>query len=223
MKKIDVLICVHSQDHIHDMLLQRALESLVHQTYTDFNTIVVLDECHVDTRDIVEKYVDVLDIRLFERPRKQGLARAKNYGIDRCDGDFIAYLDADDAWTPEKLEKQIEFLEDNPEYHVVATQAWDVYDPLSDNPRIEENCFRLGQYCSDEQIKARLPYENIICHTSVLINRAALLNVDKYDVSQHLLGLEDWDLWRRMASIGYRFFCIPQRLSFSSMGTSVPR
>ena len=93
---ISVLICVHSRDHEHDVLLQRALESLVRQTYADFETIVVLDECWEDTKGLVSRYTDVLDIRIFERPHKHGLDIAKNFGLQRCSGDWIAYLDADD-------------------------------------------------------------------------------------------------------------------------------
>jgi glycosyltransferase involved in cell wall biosynthesis len=91
---ITVLMCVHSRDREHDRLFELALESLVRQTYEDFKIVAVLDECWEDTRMVLDRYRDVLDIRFFERPRKQGLAAAKNFGLSKCDSDWIAYLDA---------------------------------------------------------------------------------------------------------------------------------
>lgn len=220
---ISVLICVHSRDHAHDMLFQRALESLARQTYDDFETVIIFDECHEDTKGIAESYKDVLNLKLFERPHKQGLAVAKNFGLKRCSSDWIAYLDADDMWADDKLEKQIEFAIANPEYDIIATQAWDVYEPGTDQEEIKENCFKLGQHMTDEQIKARLPYENCICHGSVLLRKSMLDSLGGYNTGQACKGQEDYCLWKLAASKGYRFFNIAERLYFYSMGTSVER
>lgn len=221
--KLSVLICVHSQDHLHDRLLQRALESLVAQTYTSFSTIIVLDECWEDTVEIVRKYKDVLDIKWFERPKKMGLASAKNFGISKCDGDWIAYLDADDAYHPEKLERQVNFIEENSDYGVVATQACDVYNPGEEDERIEPNCFGVGQYDTDAKIKARLPAENIICHGSVILNAEMIKAHGLYNTSQAFKGQEDYQLWKTLASQGVKFYNIPERLYLYSMNTGVAR
>jgi glycosyltransferase involved in cell wall biosynthesis len=218
---VDVLVCVHSQDDYHDDLLWRALRSLEKQTCQDFSVVCVLDECHEGTSGVVREFSPVKG--LYIRPQKKGLADAKNFGIARCDAEWIAYLDADDAWHPEKLERQLSFLSENPDYSTIGTQAWDVYNPGGPNERIEENCFSIGQYRTNEQIRARLPIENVICHGSVLISKSAIASVGGYSTSPWNKGLEDWHLWRCLASLEYQFYNIPERLYMYSMGTSVPR
>jgi teichuronic acid biosynthesis glycosyltransferase TuaG len=216
--KISVLICVHSTDHQHDMLLQRALESLVRQTYSEFETIVVMDECHEETESIVRAYKDVLNLRDYKRPRKQGLASAKNYGLQWCTGDWIAYLDADDEWMDCKLEVQRKFLMANPYVSFCFTGAWDRIDDI-----LYPNCFQIGQYDTHEQIAARLLQENCLCHGSALINKGAIMSLNGYRTDRSVVGQEDWDLWKRAMTAGLIFAKVPERLYIYSLGTSVAR
>lgn len=215
---IDVLICVHSQDHEHDMLLQRALESLARQSYDNFKTIVVLDECHEDTKGIAQHYTDVLNIRIIERPNKQGLAAAKNYGLKFCESDWVAYLDADDQWMDCKLEIQRQFLLNHPDVDFCGTEAWDF-----ENGVMRPNCFAVGQYETHEDIVKRLPQENILCHGSMMIRTRAIDSLGGYSANKSLLGREDYDLWQRAAANGFKFVKIPERLYIYSLNTSVPR
>jgi len=215
---IDVLICVHSQDYEHDMLLQRALESLTRQTYDEFRTVVVLDECHRDTRGIVENYAEVLDIRILERPRKQGLASAKNYGLKQCTANWVTYLDADDQWMDCKLEVQRKFLLNRPDIDFCFTECWDL-----ENDVLRPNCFGVGQYQTHEQILAALPRENVLAHGSAMIRRVAIETLNGYRTDKFLLGREDYDLWQRAAASGFIFWKVPERVYVYSLGTSVPR
>jgi len=215
---ISVLLCVHSQDHEHDMLLQRALESLVAQTYTDFETVIVMDECWDGTRHIVDSYGEVLDLRVHERPRKEGLAAAKNFGLNHCDHEWIAYLDADDQWLDCKLEVQRKWLLERPEVDFCGTNAWDLLDGA-----MVPNCFEVTQYSTHNDIVERLPYENILCHGSMMIRRSALHALGGYSRDKVLLGREDWNLWQRAVAAGYNFGKIAERLYIYSLGTSVPR
>jgi len=216
---ISVLVCVHSRDREHDRLLQRALESLVRQTYSNFETILVLDECWEDTKGLVESYAEVLNMRIFERPHKQGLAIAKNFGLARCGGDWVAYLDADDQWLECKLEIQRQCMIDMPEAtDFCGTEAWDL-----DEQGMRPNCFKVGQYQTHEQIAARLLHENVMCHGSMMIRKSAIDTLNGYSESRSLLGREDWDLWQRAVRAGFRFYKVPERLYVYSLGTSVPR
>lgn len=215
---ISVLICVHSQDHEHDMLLQRALESLVRQTYPLFSTVIILDECHEDTAEIVRKYKDVLDIRFFERPKKQGLAMAKNFGISKCQTDWIAYLDADDEWMDCKLEVQRNFLLTMSHVDFCFTESWDKLNDV-----LYPNCFTIGQYSTHAQISAAISRENVVCHGSALIEKSSLEKLGGYRTDRALLGREDWDLWQRAIANGFKFAKIPERLYIYSLGTSVAR
>ena len=215
---ISVLICVHSPDHEHDMLLQRALESLVRQTYSNFETVIVMDQCWEYTRAIVQNYTSVLDIRLFERPTKQGLAAAKNFGLQRCKGDWVTYLDADDQWMDCKLEVQRQWMLDHPEIDFCGTNVWDLLNDV-----LMPNCFKITQYITHEDIVKRLPQENVMCHGSMMIRGIALASINGYSQDRMLLGREDWDLWQRAFAAGFRFGKVPERLYVYSLGTSVPR
>lgn len=215
---ITVLMCVHSPDLEHDDLLQRALESLVSQTYDKFNVIMVMDECWDGTESIVESYADVLDISYFKRPRKQGLAIAKNFGLGKCTADWICYLDADDAWMDCKLEVQRQYLLEHPDISFCGTNAWDNLDGV-----LRPNCFRVTDYQSHEEIVARLAVENIMCHGSMMIRRNALVSLNGYDTSKSYLGREDWELWARAVQAGFKFAKVPERLYIYSLGTGVVR
>jgi len=214
---ISVLICVHSQDQEHDALLQRALESLVRQTYEDFQTVVVLDECWESTLSIVESYGEVLDIRFFKRPQKQGLAAAKNFGLSKCEGDWVAYLDADDRYMDCKLDVQRKWMLEHP-VDFCGTHSWDILDGY-----MVPNCFGVTAYVTHNEIIEALPEENVMCHGSMMIRKIAIDSLHGYQTDKVYLGREDWELWVRAVQAGFRFGQVPERLYVYSLGTSVPR
>lgn len=215
---ISVLICCHSTDHEHDVLLQRALESLTRQTYPNFEVVLVMDQCWEQTRMTADPYKDILNLKIHERPHKQGLAVAKNFGIKHCSSDWIAYLDADDEWMDCKLEVQRDFALSNPGVDFCFTEAWD-----RQGDTLSPNCFRVGQYDTHEKIANALQRENVVCHGSALIRRIALESLGGYRTDRSLLGREDWDLWQRAVAGGFTFFKVPERLYIYSLGTSVTR
>lgn len=221
---ISILICVHSPNACYDALLRRALTSLANQTFKDFQTVVVMDECYDGTLGVISEFQEILNIDCLERSNKQGLAKAKNAGLALCTGRWVGFLDADDIYfTSDKLERQIEFIKQNPDYDVVACQALDIYYAGTEKETVQDNCFSLGQYETDEQIKARLYNENVLCHGSVLVRKALLDNLGGYPEGQFAKGKEDWVLWQTLATRGARFYNMPFRGYGYSMGTSVPR
>lgn len=215
---ISVLICCHSVDMEHDQLLQQALESLARQTFSNFETVLVLDQCQPSTKWLAEAYKDVLNLRIHERPHKQGLAMAKNFGIQHCTGDWIAYLDADDQWFDCKLEYQRAFLVSNPGIDFCFTEAWD-----STGGVLTPNCFAVGQYETHAKIAAAIGRENVVCHGSAMIRKLALETLGSYRTDRSVLGREDWDLWRRAIDAGFTFHKIPERFYIYTMGSSVIR
>ena len=212
---ISVLICVHSQDTQHDYMFREALSSLADQYYKNFYTVVVLDECWRHTAKVAYDFSDLLNIFIFKRPKKEGLAAAKNFGIDRCPGDWIAYLDADDLWLPCKLDVQREYMLNHPAVDFCFTNAYDLIDD-----KMVPNCFSILDYRTHEQIREALPQQNVLCHGSAVIRRMVLYSLDGY---RNVLGREDWDLWLRAANAGWNFYKIPERLYISRLGTSVAR
>jgi glycosyltransferase involved in cell wall biosynthesis len=185
----------------------------------------VLDECWGNTKREALLIGSLLpDFKLITKDKKEGLAKAKNFGLKHCTGDWVGFLDADDIYySKDKLKRQVDFISTNPEYGVVACQAVDVYNAGTDKEYIQDNCFALGQYLDHQQIKERLPYENCIAHGSVLIRRQLLLDNGGYPEEPTFLGKEDWALWHELLNRGTKFYNLPFRDYGYSMGTSVER
>jgi glycosyltransferase involved in cell wall biosynthesis len=228
MPKLDVLMCVHSRDPYHDSLAKAALHSLHKQTYRDFKVIVVLDECWPKTRRYLDHrfrpapQMDRVDVpvEIYERPKKEGLAAAKNFGLQFCKSDYVAYQDADDTSIACRLELQMQYMTSfYTDTDFCFTEAWDVDSKGVWRP----NCFDVGKYQTDEDIKDALPGENVLCHGSAMIRRKALEILGGYSEDKRWLGQEDYHLWTRAAQMGFKFYKVPERLYVYSLGTSVER
>lgn len=213
---ISLLLCVHSRDKLHDVLLENALGSVIRQSRRPDEVVVVMDECWEKTRGVIDSF-ESMAISVFERPKKQGLAYAKNFGIAKCSCDWITYLDADDQLMDCKLEVQSQYLITHPDIDFCGTESWDL-----DHGILRPNCFQVGQYQTHEEIVERLPYENIMCHGSMMMRASALALLDS-GLYRDVRGAEDWDLWKRAANAGCIFGKVPERLYIWSAGTSVAR
>lgn len=223
--RISTLICVYLPKEELLASFRDAVRSVRCQSRTPDEIVIVLDEPMDWIKDEVTIDVDTfskidegeIDWKLFVRPKKEGLAAAKNFGLQHCTGDYVTYCDADDKWMLCKLEVQEKFAQENPWVHVIGTLAWD----CESDSVLRPNCFAPGQYEKHADIRFRLPHENVMCHGSVMINREQLMRFE--GPYRDVRGAEDWDLWRRMMSGCCIFHNIPERLYVYSLGTSVER
>ncbi len=99
---VSVIVPTYNRAH----LLGRALQSILNQTYKDFE-VIVADDGSTDKTDEVIRSFSALDIRYIRHEKNKGEAAARNTGVLAAKGEFIAFLDSDDEWLPEKLEKQM--------------------------------------------------------------------------------------------------------------------
>ena len=104
--------------------IAECIGSVEQQTYRDFEIIVIDDGSTDDTKDIVARYQDVT----YFYQENSGVSSARNKAIELAKGDYIAFIDADDLWMPDKLAKQIEFLQQNEGCSVVFTDVENFYD-----------------------------------------------------------------------------------------------
>jgi glycosyltransferase involved in cell wall biosynthesis len=106
--------------------LRKSIESILNQTYTDFEFIIILDNPdNKKARDILKEYENKDDrIVLLENEKNIGLAPSLNRGVKVARGKYIARMDADDIALPQRFEKQVYFLENNPDYAVCFTQVF---------------------------------------------------------------------------------------------------
>ena len=194
-----------------------AVESILAQTFTDFEFLIVDDGSTDGSRKILERYA-AQDPRIHLKSRPNtGLVIALNEMLSDARGEFIARMDADDVSLPERFEKQLEFLSEHPKVVAVGTaQVWidPVGLPLRENvpPRehaeIERIQFETAEAC--------------LCHPSAMLRRSAVQAAGNYDES--LFGAEDLDLWFRLGEIGLLANmpeCLIQyRFHFSKVGFS---
>jgi glycosyltransferase involved in cell wall biosynthesis len=166
--------------------VKAALESVAKQTYTDFEVILVDDGSTDNTYEIASAIAREWDKLWVIRSEHGGLARARNRALSEARGQWIALLDADDLWLPDKLEKSVAFLEAHPNQPVV-------YHPMN-LIRRDGKPFR-GKYirCKSGRVTDPLFYRHFIYDPSVVFHRSVPEAVGPFDQSlPQCVGLEFW-------------------------------
>ncbi len=180
--RISIIIPTHNRSD----LVVRALESVFAQTLTPAEVIVVDDGSTDETGDVIAaRFPSVVYINQSQR----GVSRARNVGLRRATGDWVAFLDSDDEWLPRKLERQVEFLRQHGDYRVCHTNELWIRNGRRVNPmkKHEKSGGWIFQRC--------LP-RCVISPSSVLIHRAVFDDVGGFD--EYLPVCEDYDLWLRI-------------------------
>jgi glycosyltransferase involved in cell wall biosynthesis len=195
MPKVSVIIPTYNRAH----LLERAIRSVLNQTFQDFELIVVDDASTDETDRLINNLGH--QIRYIRHDKNRGASAARNTGIKHSSGDYIAFLDSDDEWLPEKLEKQIKVFENRPD------KLGLVYVGYSDEIKPDEPI--IPQYRGD--ILYYLLINNYVgSTTSPLVRKICFERVGFFDES--LPALNDWDMWIRIAQ-HYEFEFIPEVLA----------
>lgn len=221
LDKISILVCVHSRGEMHDSLLLRGINSLTRQTYIDFEIVVVLDDCWGKTKASLLEFLvncEFANFKIVEKENKRGHAAAKNFGLQYCSGDWVAFLDADDQYMDCKLEEQRNFLLKNKDVDFCATNTWDLL-----GGKIRVNCFSINDYQTHDEIKNIIYNENVICSGSVMVKKENICILGGFSELKEHRGIEDWEMWKKAMSNGFKFAKIADRLYIYSLGTSVAR
>jgi glycosyltransferase involved in cell wall biosynthesis len=171
--------------------VQEAIESALAQTYRPLEVVVVNDGSTDGFHAAVAPFAK--DICIVDQDNR-GLAAARNRGIEQTSADMLAFLDADDRWHPEKLERQVAVLERAPDCCLVHTAAR--YIDAVGNAVTRQSIIAQK---ADGDCLHQLIRHNTIVASSVLLRRSALGD-DGF--APGLQGVEDWDLWLRLAKRG---------------------
>lgn len=176
--------------------LPDAIDSILNQTYSNWQLIMCDDGSSDDTYSVAKdyqiKYPD--KIKLIKNPHNMGLNATLNRCLECADGEYIARMDGDDISLPERLKKEITFLETHPEYDIVSTTM--IYFD-------ENGDFRIGR-ANGEPALADFAKGTPFCHAPCLVRKKAYDAVKGYAVSDNRLRVEDWDLWVRLYEHGFR-------------------
>jgi glycosyltransferase involved in cell wall biosynthesis len=191
MNRVSVLIPLHNCEST----VRRALMSVKNQTYQDFEVIAVNNNCTDNTIEIVKEFVDDMTIKIVDC-EIPGIVPALNRGLKHCHLEFVARQDGDDFWYPEKLEKQIQFMDDNPKVGVLGTQI-QLLDEDGNSQKLGTMGREVRYPTTDDTIKTFLLHgQNSICHPSVVVKNEILQIVGGYEML--FPKAEDLHLWLRM-------------------------
>ena len=156
--------------------LSRAMQSVIEQTLEDWELIVVHDGPDQQTSAVMEKWV-ARDprIRYYHRDRTGNIANANNYGLARAHGEYVAILDDDDYWVaPEKLAKQVAFLDSHPDYAGCGAGM----TAIDENGNVLMSFLKPEQ---DDQIRARALCANPMAHSTTMFRRSLGEEIGFYD------------------------------------------
>jgi glycosyltransferase involved in cell wall biosynthesis len=186
MPKVSVVIPTYQSAKY----IQEAIDSILNQAYKDYEIIVVDDGSTDDTIQVLKKYGTRIKVI---RQENRGAANARNRGILASCGEYIAFLDSDDVWMPNKLELHINILENNPEIGIVFS---DVICVFGDR---KTKYFNFRNPHSGE-VYIHLFIRNFIPMSAAVVRKKCFEEVGLFDES--LSASEDHDMWLRIA----RFF-----------------
>ena len=170
-----------------ERFLAIAIDSILLQTYTNFE-LIIIDDCSTDsTPKILESYKDSR-VRAIRNAENLGVTKSLNLGVSLSNGELMARMDADDISLPDRFKEQVEFMEKHTEIGVLGTQCL----VIDDNGKITSN---LRKPVKSEEIFYLFPYFCPIAHPSVMI-RKEIFNEIQY--SSDLPCAQDYDLWGKL-------------------------
>lgn len=186
--------------------LAEALESLLAQTCQDFKVIMCDDGSSDDTINVAIRYVESNPNKfiLIENERNMGLNFTLNHCLKYVDTEYVARMDGDDISLPTRFEKEINFLDANPDVAIVSTPM-EYFD--------QRGVFRSGggrgsRYVTKDDFIKGTPF----CHAPCMVRAEAYRAVDGYTVDTRLLRVEDYHLWFKMYAAGFRGYIIDEVL-----------
>ena len=170
--------------------VEAAVDSVLGQTFRDVEVVVVDDGSTDGTGAVLSRYKDAIR---YLRQGNGGVSSARNRGIQESGGRYVAFLDADDTWLPEKLDRQIDALESSSLHracysaHTICTEAL--------APLAVERSVRYGSTLEDLLLRGNV----VGTPSSVLCDRSLFAISGSFDLS--LSQCADWDMWVRLATI----------------------
>ena len=194
------LISVIMPAYNAEKYIQEAIDSILNQSYANFELLIFDDGSSDSTRSVIDGYSDER-IKKIYTDKNSGVVAARNHCIDLAKGKYIALMDADDIASHERFEKQIVLLEMD-EGDVCGSEHWSLNQltralkPSKDRHTDADLRGLLSVYCT-------------MCNSTVMV-RAELMKRYKYDVTIPIA--EDYYLWVQLAAAGYRFANLRERL-----------
>lgn len=202
MTRVSVLMSVFNESEEE---LSKAMESILNQSFSNFECIIVCD--NPGNEEIKERLIREVKedprVKIIWNEANIGLALSLNKAFDFSQGEYIIRMDADDICMKDRFAKQIRRM-DEMDYDLI----WSSYFYIDEEGELID---RVVPYYREEEIKKRLPLENIVHHPTVIMKREAFVDAGKY---RRFPCAQDYDLWLRMLSKGHRMYMMKEELLY---------
>lgn len=179
--------------------IDRTLESIINQTYKNWELIIIDDNSQDKSSEIISKYTKKYNIVYYKFDKNFGSAAARNKGIELARGRFIAFLDSDDIWYPEKLEKQILFMKENK-----YTFTYTYYDKIDEFDKKLNYYIKNSPSLTYSQLLRECPGNSTVIYDALILGKFKISNIKKRN---------DYLLWLSVIKKSQRAYCLPEILS----------
>lgn len=184
--------------------IQESINSILRQSFNDFEFIIVLDNPNRDFCFLGNFLKNDLRIKVIENESNLGLALSMNKAIGASKGKYIVRMDADDVSKTTRIEKQLQAISNN-RFDVVCS----LFEYIDENGAHLTELNSKSKYFSSENIEKELPYKNMIHHPTVMFTKRIFEKSGGY---RNFPCSQDYDLWLRMLNNGAKFYMVPEIL-----------
>lgn len=200
-KKVSIITGIYNCAPTLDM----AIQSILDQTYKNWEFILCDDGSKDETYEIALKYKNRFPDKFIvvKNEKNMGLNFTLNKCLKLATGEYVARMDGDDVSLPTRFEKEVEFLNTHPEYAIVSTPMI-MFDEHGD--------WGQTNIIKNPQIVDFVHHTPFFCHAACMIRRDAFLDVNGYTVDKRLLRFEDCNLWFKLYGKGYRGYNLSEPL-----------
>jgi len=199
---ISVIMSVYNAEKY----LKKAIESILDQSFDDFEFIIIDDKSQDSSADIISRYSKKDQrIKYFKNRENKGLTFSLNKGLKLAHGDYIARMDADDISHPKRLEKQYTYLQKNNDIALLGTAAYNIDEK-------GEVISNRNVPLSFEEIKENIKMVNPIIHPSVMFRKKDIIDIGCYN--EKYTKVQDYELWFRAIANGLKAENLEEQLLY---------
>lgn len=206
------LISVVIPCYNHEKYIEQTVLSVLQQTYTNIE-LLVADDCSTDASVEVLKSIQDPRLKVFPFEKNHGTVLTLNFLLEQARGEYIATLGSDDAFMPDKLEKQVRVMEANPQLGAVFSWA-EIVDgnnnPYQESGSLSEKIFQEENRSRGEWIQYMFSDANHFCHSSAMVRRSVQDEIGLYRPAYR--QLHDFEYWLRIIC-KYPVYVIPEKLT----------
>jgi len=163
-------------------LLSRAIKSVINQTYSNWEALIIADNCTDDTSKVLDVYREDSKIQITELAENVGGAKARNIGLRKARGEYISFLDDDDEWNPEKIYDQIKVFKERNDICIVSCN----YLKKTENGTFKSSLPEMVNL-------DKMLYRNVLGNFSCCVTKKEY--VENIYIANELIACQDWDLW----------------------------